>query len=359
MTTPTQTHPSLEELAAFLDGKLEGEERARVIQHLDECPDCYETFAGTARFLQEEEKLGKQTQGGRVVPFPLGRGGSDRAPLRQWLPLAAGVILVAGLAGIGYVSLFAPPRIEVVALAKPLARTPGEEQTSFWSVNRGGDDGGTGGTAASFLMGAWLLDRQISLAAHRLEDAGEFSRRIGVVLRGFGKEYEKNRFLDDHIKEDAIHNPQARAKFVQDLLDSAEEREDALEDIGEPDYLACGKWTEAARIAAATRNAEFFKQRNNRRFLLYFLKEHREDFESAESQEPLESLPDHREEWGRIRKDLEAVAQILDQGGDLDAKILGTLEGKLGEILTTYNRIYEADSAPPPDIGESEAGRSF
>jgi hypothetical protein len=45
-------------LAAFLEGSLTGEERDRMVRHLNHCPDCFERYIGAARLLDaiEEEE---------------------------------------------------------------------------------------------------------------------------------------------------------------------------------------------------------------------------------------------------------------------------------------------------------------
>lgn len=46
------------DLAAFLEGNLTGEERERMVRHLNRCPDCFERYIGAARLLdaiKEEE----------------------------------------------------------------------------------------------------------------------------------------------------------------------------------------------------------------------------------------------------------------------------------------------------------------
>jgi CHAT domain-containing protein len=47
-------HPGL--IAAYADGRLTGSEAARVEEHLADCSECYEVFAETVAFTQEEEK---------------------------------------------------------------------------------------------------------------------------------------------------------------------------------------------------------------------------------------------------------------------------------------------------------------
>jgi hypothetical protein len=46
------------DLAAFLEGSLMGEERDRMVWHLNHCPDCFERYIGAARLLDaiEEEE---------------------------------------------------------------------------------------------------------------------------------------------------------------------------------------------------------------------------------------------------------------------------------------------------------------
>lgn len=45
MSKSTSHHPDPEVLAAFVDGRLRGDERRAVVEHLDRCPECYEVFA--------------------------------------------------------------------------------------------------------------------------------------------------------------------------------------------------------------------------------------------------------------------------------------------------------------------------
>ena len=43
------------DLAAFLEGNLTGEERDRMVRHLNQCPDCFERYIGAARLLDAIE----------------------------------------------------------------------------------------------------------------------------------------------------------------------------------------------------------------------------------------------------------------------------------------------------------------
>jgi hypothetical protein len=55
---------ALEELAAFIDGRLEGEARDRVLKLVAESEESYELFAETLRFQAEERALGADEQPG-------------------------------------------------------------------------------------------------------------------------------------------------------------------------------------------------------------------------------------------------------------------------------------------------------
>jgi len=51
--------PSIEDIAALIDGKLEGSEKSNLMAHIADCPDCYEIFSQTSKdilFLSESKK---------------------------------------------------------------------------------------------------------------------------------------------------------------------------------------------------------------------------------------------------------------------------------------------------------------
>ncbi|HWM92494.1 MAG TPA: sigma-70 family RNA polymerase sigma factor [Thermoanaerobaculia bacterium] len=58
MKAVTETCVTPTDLAVFLEGSLTGEERDRMVRHLNHCPDCFERYIGAARLLDaiEEEE---------------------------------------------------------------------------------------------------------------------------------------------------------------------------------------------------------------------------------------------------------------------------------------------------------------
>lgn len=50
---PVGPCPPLENIAAFIDGKLSGAEREELIVHLNRCDDCYEVFIETVKVMEE------------------------------------------------------------------------------------------------------------------------------------------------------------------------------------------------------------------------------------------------------------------------------------------------------------------
>jgi hypothetical protein len=103
--------PSDETLAAFIDGRVDAETRARVVEHLATCPECYSVVLGAT-----EMPAATVTDQGNVRPF---RG----------MRYAAAVAALAAAAAIGFFvtpfgqRLYHPDGLAALATAAPAART--------------------------------------------------------------------------------------------------------------------------------------------------------------------------------------------------------------------------------------------
>jgi hypothetical protein len=98
-------HPSLEAVAAFVDGRLAGEERRRMVEHLAHCDDCHELMSETVLLMRESadsteaedgsgtvaEDIDAPSVPGRLLRPPPGR-------FRRALPLVAALAAAAVVA---------------------------------------------------------------------------------------------------------------------------------------------------------------------------------------------------------------------------------------------------------------------
>jgi len=264
MNAVTDTCPPLEDIAAFLDGKLSEGERARIVAHLADCESCYAVFAGAARFQLEEDEESQEPQESAevtapVVPFP-------RRTVPRWaFPLAAALVL--GLTSIP-LYLQASRMPEIVSAELVDSGWAGEP----WSEGdtRGDLNLGEAYDAYEFLVGVQLVDLHLTLT--RNDDPQkvlDVLSRINKNINNFVVAPEEARFYDqarEHI---------LAGKAPDDLVEEAARQEASLtESMNEVDsaYLAFGKWTEAGRLASAARQSAFFEDGDNRRFLGWLLR---------------------------------------------------------------------------------------
>src|SRR2546423_11082276 len=64
MQTEHSPFPTDETLAAYIDGQLDEETRKRVVEHMAECPECFDVVMGG------REVAGAEEPRGRVVNWP-------------------------------------------------------------------------------------------------------------------------------------------------------------------------------------------------------------------------------------------------------------------------------------------------
>lgn len=255
MNSAIETCPTLEDLATFLDGKLAGKERSRVVSHLADCESCYAVFADAARLQLEDEE-----QGASVVPFP-----RDRFPRWAW-PIAAMLALSTAAIPL-YLSYNRTPVImSATILVGPFDVLSEEDlRDRLWlPVTRSGDKrGATVDAPAEFLVGAHLVDLRLALKQNDKEVSLDVLSFINAHMKSIGfVQEEAKSFLELHARVNNDRPP-------RELLRQAEDTEARLtERLSVPPYfsfLAFGKWTEAGRLYAQAGNPEFFDNRENRR----------------------------------------------------------------------------------------------
>jgi len=306
---PTEHWPGDEELAAYIDGTLGKAESRRIKEHLADCEECFAIYIETLQFQLDSEAAG---EGGKVVPFPPRKVWRDP----KWLaPAAAAALLVVSLGG-WYAfqnALFGPPpKLEVAALAPPVQS--GSVQNLIWdhSRYRGEGEGESDLDRQFFQVGALLVDFRLSTQAGDVTNASETWRSIGAALGNDFMKDDGDRIL---AQASQISDP-ASLRRVAATADVTEKR--LGDSVLAPEYLDFGKWTEAGRVAALTRDPAFFQDRENRRFLAYALRE-REIKPSPET-----------------RRELEEIAKIWDQG-DLGPMKFDSLAQHFKTILDQYD----------------------
>lgn len=305
------THPDLEELAAFLDGTLPEEDRARVMEHLADCQECYEIFAGAARFQEDSEAVAAEPERDSVVPFPPKR----RSPVRRWLPLAAAALLAVALGVPVYRAFMTPPDMAVITLTAAYREDTEEAASKLWFKPdmRGGDEQSFAERAATFMLGVYLFNLQIGLEA---EDRERLSGSTFPKIYGLLDEVGLMNDLRDRSKQ-MRYEIEEEERPPHEFLDEAAELDADLYDrLVDVPYFELGKWTAAARLAAVTRNADFFNRRDNRRFPSWFLRQ-----EEGSIAEP------------KVVTALQEIQEILE-ADEID---YGTLQKRLETILTTYD----------------------
>ncbi|MGA7614847.1 MAG: CHAT domain-containing protein [Thermoanaerobaculia bacterium] len=107
------SHPPAGTLAAFAEGRLDGQERRDVVEHLAGCRGCYELFEATARFVEERDATGGET--GTVVQLRKESGVSLR-----WVAAIAAMLLLIAAAALVLRTRVASPFDTLVASANDL-----------------------------------------------------------------------------------------------------------------------------------------------------------------------------------------------------------------------------------------------
>ena len=312
--------PPLEDIAAFLDGTLSSQERARMTEHLARCESCYEIFAGAVHFQEEEEDSSAEDTGGRgVIRFPL-RDKEDRAPRRiaRWLPLAASFFLVAALGFMIWQYSRTLPEITVAGLVEPLQAQPRiiEQRYQPKDVQRGvGGEEGITSPAPPFLAGVYFVDLRLSAKAGDVKTTrgilydlqSELAQVLG--MQGPAKSLKEEA---DRMKDPA--GPTALQRFTSSL---PRWESNFQSWFAEDPFFAFGVWTEAGRLSAVIKSPELFEQRVNRRFLSGIQREIRA--ENDERYTPiLDDLRKIEDLWDERRpEDYQALARhfqsIIDQ----------------------------------------------
>lgn len=274
-----------ERLAAFLDGRMDPRRREEMLARFARSAEDREVLAATAAILRQMEEAavaaGAPTPGPEaadpvapegVIPLDARRPPEPgpgrevhrtRPRLLRWMALAAvlvGISLVTGRVMRPRASIADEPgrfaaRLEHGARGLPAGWT---EQRP-WAF-RGEDPGGAPSpgerSASSVRAGAMLVDLSVAVQAR---DAAATRVLAGQLAGRFDPQGGRSGALRE-IAEGAGESPERLRPLLGEATERIAERLDA-------DALRLGAWTEAAGLAAAGRDAGFFRDAETRRML--------------------------------------------------------------------------------------------
>jgi len=295
------TCPSDEELAAFLDGMLPSEERARITAHLADCESCYEVFAGAVHFQQDEgasdgrDEEPVEGKEGRIVPFPVKQESATRSRKSPWWAVAAAAVLVLGGGLAGYLLLFpSEPKLELADLK---GKVKPAQDFYHYAQYRGGDRQSSAEDAPKFMIGVLLTDIRLdrSIDAERLAEVGRKLKKVSFAdaqAQDVLDSAEKLKSGDPKTKEEVAKRLPLQEAAIEEIVDSP--------------FYKLGTWSEAGRLAAVTKTPAFFSRRSNERFFATLLENPLSKDEGVA--EPLEAIKDINDHGVR-EADFEPLAQ--------------------------------------------------
>jgi hypothetical protein len=255
----------LELIAAFIDGKLAGSERERVVKLLGESEPAFEIYADAVRTLGDIGQAGSDS----VVSLE-DRRNQKRRTSRWWIaaPAAAAAVLLLAVMPMmrdrrGVSGLELPTQ----AMLEPLKGQAGVatalrvqlEQPS-WSVTRGGRTVGVDSTTA-LRLGVRVTDLQAAL------DLGDRERASRVATEIIGLVGPLSVTEASVAEYEAIRARLASGDSIGQVSAAATSAENNLQPLLKSRWFGFGKWYGAGELAALAHSASFFSDPHTREFL--------------------------------------------------------------------------------------------
>jgi hypothetical protein len=234
--------PDLEDLAAYIDGRLDGERKAQVEERLLRDEEYHEVFLDTVRFQEE--------QAGDVGKLVVPDAGRWRRSWRLAVPMAAAAILAVA------VGLFYPGRgptaddwVSCLDAEAVLAQGKGWDDPG-WSRTRGPGERPYPPQQLAFRLGVHTLHLRLALGAGDRQASSRQSGKLANLARDAGLLMVPSLYdnLDTETGDiDVLQAQQAEELLVKSYDDSPEGR-----------LFVFGQWVEAGRLAALAGDGDAF-----------------------------------------------------------------------------------------------------
>jgi hypothetical protein len=264
--------PSLEDISAFIDGKLDEKRRDELLGHLSHCDKCYEIFSTTYEAVKEEElsDLGHAVQC-YVHEFDAEEVYATTkkaaiSPIRKWAPIAiaAAAVLIILFKFviqpfIGYVPPSSDQIFNMLAKntdAKTLAASIKEDRITSFAFT-----GVMPLEKASFRIGACLTDLEVSLRAEDKTKSINLIKRIISTLAPMEGSEDIVSFYGN------MSGKIAEGISPKEFSGKSQKVESFFKDKNVFLYLRFGEWVEGGRVAAFVKNREFFGVRSAQYFI--------------------------------------------------------------------------------------------
>ena len=250
-------------VAAFIDGRLSGAERDRVVRLLAESEAAFEIYADA---LRAHAELNRDAP----IPFPAPR--HEPSPRPRWLtagvPLAAAAaLLIAVLPTVQSRRANATFEMSAERIAQPLTGQPqlasalrSALDEPRWSVTRGGGSTFVDSTAA-LRLGVRATDLRVALAVGDRERAARTAAEMVELLGSVD------------LSDAAVAEYGNLGKRITDgdsigsIIGAAASADSSLREFLGTRWYGVGKWLAAGELAAKTHSADFFKSSETTRFL--------------------------------------------------------------------------------------------
>jgi hypothetical protein len=248
-------------IAAFIDGRLSGAERERVVSLLAKSEAAFEIYADAVRARDDLDA-------DSIISLSSRR---EKRSKRWW---AAGVPIAAAAALVIAVLPTVQARRDTAMLAmrsesitQPFARRPqlavalgSTWDEGRWSVNRGAGSTFVDSVAA-LRLGVRATDLQVALAVGDRERAGRAAGEM-VDLLGSVNVGETSRAEYEDLRKRIVSDG-----LSGQTMGAAATADDNLRDLLDSPWYGFGKWFAAGELAARARSVEFFKSDETARFL--------------------------------------------------------------------------------------------
>jgi len=250
-------------VAAFIDGRLSGAERERVVSLLAESEAAFEIYADAVRARDD-------LNADAIIPLPV----RPPVPIRRrprWLtagaPLAAAAALLIAVLPRVLSNPAATFAMRAESITRPLTNRPqlavalrSALDEPRWSATRGGVSTFVDSTAA-LRLGARATDLQVALAVEDRERAGRVAAEMVELLDSVN--------LSDAARAEYgdLRQRITAGDSIGSINAAAATADEHLRDFLATRWYGMGKWLAAGELAARAHSADFFKSSETARFI--------------------------------------------------------------------------------------------